>query len=194
MRTPQAFIQPKRVPDKKFNALNAGRAERDRKFLDNYREITKDLADSARSSDPKDIQRGTLMYNIMERIKLPTYFDSLTDKQKQDWMYSFGSDPTKAEQDFNKLAQEWDEDNFYYKLRAAQYLKDKPAEYREKVLDDFTRDKYLAKDFLDGELIIDEQNKDRAKAAGAAAVKGVADAASAIGNAIGSLFQKKGNN
>ena len=194
MRTPQAFIQPKRVPEKNFNALNAGRAESDRKFLDNYRELTKELAEPARSSDPKDIQRGTLMYSIMERIKLPTYLDSLTDEQKRNWMYNFSSDPTKTEQDFNRLAQEWDENNFYYKLRAAQYLKDKPAEYREKVLDNFTKDKYLAKDFLDGELIIDEQNKDRAKAAGAAAAKGVMDVASAIGDAIRPLFQKKGNN
>ena len=129
-----------------------------RDFMRNYRYWTRTLGDRARNSGIKNMSKvDKETKSIMDRIKLPTYLESIDSQDVPALINAFNTDSYKTEQEFNKTAQEWEDENFYYKLRAAQILKQQPAAVRDKILDNFKEDEYAAKKVLDK--IVDEQNK-----------------------------------
>lgn len=129
-------------------------------FFTNYRKVTKELGSPARAYKTKGqtlpkVDAETKA--IMNKIKLPTYNEALPDSEAERYMTIHNITPRFAEEEFNKNSEEWETDNFYYKLRAAQVLKRLPKEIRDGALNNFNISAYDAKNNLDK--IIEEQNK-----------------------------------
>lgn len=132
-------------------------------FLENYRATTKQLGGLAKAWEPDWRTKGVRptvdaeTKSIMDRIKLPTYSDALTPEQTDAFRKAYNENEDAAMQDIMNKTAEWDEDNFYYKLRAAQILKKMPKAQRENYLDNFDISMYDAKNELDK--VIDKENQ-----------------------------------
>lgn len=147
------------------NAIEGSYAPKDpttsQNFIDNYRKTTAELGGIARAyktSDGKYPNLDNETKEIMSRIKLPTYNDAISDLMRQSYKSMYSRDPQGTERAFNKASEEFDEDNFYYKLRAAQILKNQPEEVRESYLNNFNVSAYDAKNELD-KLMASENKK-----------------------------------
>lgn len=126
-------------------------------FFRNYRKVTKELGNASRTQDRNNISSETR--SIMNRIKLPTYSDALSKEQSDRYNTIHEINPEFAERTFNEESNRWDENNFYYKLRAAQVLQKLPKEQREGILNNFNISMYDAKHELD-KAIASQNQKD----------------------------------
>ena len=123
-------------------------------FLENYRKTTRELGkmarvNTAKSKNDKRPKVDDETRKIMQRIKLPTYNEAISDAMGQAYMNQYQQNPIATELAFNKASNQWDEDNFYYKLRAAQVLKNMPKKQREQYLNNFNISANDAKNELD---------------------------------------------
>lgn len=125
-------------------------------FVDQYRTTTKNLGALGKTLAKKGIDSET--QSIIQRIKLPSYNDALSDEDRDEYMAIHNITPEFAEKSFNEEAEEWDKNNFYYKLRAAQVLKRLPEKEREGLLKNFDISAYDAKNTLD-KVIASENSK-----------------------------------
>lgn len=180
------------------------RKQFEKEFFDNYRRVTRSLGKDAIKeqqmlNEPFAYKKGQELdsqtKNIMQRIKLPTFVEAMSDNMKSQLMQDFKNDPQKTEQAVNKMAADWDEDNFYYKLRAAQLLKQMPEDHREGLLNNFNMDKYEAKVELDNAMNKQWTIENNFKSAIVNARNNIQDGLiPSLRQAIGSLIPKKGNN
>lgn len=121
-------------------------------FLENYRRATKSLGGVARAwktRGQKYPNVDTETKAIMDKIKLPSYADAMTEGKRRELASLASKDVKAAVEQYKKESDEWDEDNFYYKLRAAQALKEEPANVRDGLLNNFNISAYDAKNELD---------------------------------------------
>lgn len=180
-RVPNAYTDQNTVGDMKYVPADP---TTDSSFLENYRETTKRLGAIARAWKT----RGQKLPNvdnetkaIMDQIKLPSYADALTEEKRKEYAQLALKDSKSALEKYKKESDEWDEDNFYYKLRAAQALKNEPESFRKGVLNNFNISMYDAKNSLDK--IIDRKNKEDAQNF-IAAEKGIRQIANNINSKI----------
>ena len=156
-------------------------------FLENYRATTKQLGNLARARKTKGQAEGERpavdaeTKSIMDRIKLPTYSDALSPEQTDAFRRAYAENGDAAMQDMMSKTAEWDEDNFYYKLRAAQVLKKMPEKQREDYLNNFNVSMYDAKNTLDKVISQEDQ---KTYSALASAIKGIGN----IGNFISDAY------
>ena len=167
-------------------------------FLENYRKTTRKLGKMARANTKKNEgekrpQVDDETRKIMQRIKLPTYNEAISDAMGQAYMDQYQQNPIATELAFNKASNEWDEDNFYYKLRAAQVLKNMPEERREQYLNNFNISANDAKNELD-KVIKDQNDKDIAtvKEASSKVTNFLTNLTEAIGKTLGISIKKDG--
>lgn len=133
-------------------------------FLENYRNTTKTLGAPARAwktRGQKFPNVDTETKAIMDRIKLPSYADAMTEGKRMELAALATKDVKAAAEKYKKESDEWDENNFYYKLRAAQELKKEPEKEREGFLRNFDVSLYDAKNELDR--YVDRRNKEDAR-------------------------------
>lgn len=153
-------------------------------FLENYRNATKSLGAPARAwktRGQKFPNVDTETKAIMDRIKLPSYADAMTEGKRMELAALATKDIKAAVEQYKKESDEWDEDNFYYKLRAAQKLKKESEKEREGFLKNFDISLYDAKNELDK--YVDRRNKEDASNL-AAAKQGLQNIASAVGEKV----------
>lgn len=160
-RVPNIYTDQEPVGEKKYTPIDP---TTDPFFLENYRNATKSLGAPARAWKT----RGQKLPNvdtetkaIMDRIKLPSYADAMTEGKRMELAALATKDVKAAVEKYQKESDEWDEDNFYYKLRAAQKLKKEPEKAREGYLNNFNISLYDAKNELDR--YIDRRNKEDAR-------------------------------
>lgn len=121
-------------------------------FLENYRRATKSLGSVARAWKTRGQKYPNVDAEtkaIMDKIKLPSYADAMTEGKRKELASLAAKDVKAAVEQYKKESSEWDEDNFYYKLRAAQALKEEPEKVREGLLNNFNISAYDAKNELD---------------------------------------------
>ena len=121
-------------------------------FLENYRRATKSLGGIARAWKTRGQKYPNVDAEtraIMDKIKLPSYADAMTEEKRKELASLAAKDVKAAVEQYKKESSEWDEDNFYYKLRAAQALKEEPANVRDSLLNNFNISAYDAKNELD---------------------------------------------
>lgn len=136
----------------------------DPNFIENYRNTTKTLGAAARAMKTRGQKYPNVDAEtkaIMNRIKLPSYADAMTEGKRMELADLASKDATSAIKKYKKESDEWEEDNFYYKLRAAQALKDMPKKSQDSFLNNFDISMYDAKNELDK--IVDDKNKSDAK-------------------------------
>lgn len=124
----------------------------DQDFYTNYRNTTRELGSLARAMKTRGQKYPNVdaeTKKIMSRIKLPTYNDVIPEVMGNSYMGMYRKDPQGTEKAFNEASEDFEEDNFYYKLRAAQILKNKPESIREAYLNNFNVSAYDAKNELD---------------------------------------------
>lgn len=154
-------------------------------FMKNYREATKRLGSVIKTNNKRTIDSETR--NIMNRIKLPTYNDALSDEYAEKYNIAHMINPEAAERSFEEESNKWEEDNFYYKLRAAQVLKKMPSDIREGLLNNFNISAYDAKNQLDK--VIEQENNKLANALSSLTKAGVAGA-NAVNNFVGDTIYR----
>lgn len=160
-RVPNVYTDQEPVGEEKYTPTDP---TTDPFFLRNYRNVTKSLGAPARAWKT----RGQKLPNvdtetkaIMDRIKLPSYADAMTEGKRMELAALATKDIKAAVEKYQKESDEWDEDNFYYKLRAAQKLKKEPEKAREGFLNNFNVSLYDAKNELDR--YISRRNKEDAQ-------------------------------
>ena len=160
-RVPNIYTNQAPIGERKYTPTDP---TTDPFFLDNYRNATKSLGAPARAwktRGQKFPNVDTETKAIMDRIKLPSYADAMTEGKRMELAALATKDVKAAVEKYQKESDEWDEDNFYYKLRAAQKLKKEPEKERENFLNNFNVSLYDAKNELDR--YIDRRNKEDAQ-------------------------------
>ena len=122
-------------------------------FFENYSKTTKKLGEKAQGSQ-WNLDDETK--KIMRRIRLPSFAESIPVDIGELLASNHYEHPTEVEKNVNEAASEWDKDNFFYKIRAAQALKNVPEEVRENMLDHFKIDYIQAKRDMDN-LIVNQE-------------------------------------
>ena len=113
-------------------------------FMTNYRETTKRLgARAALNNIDKTTQK------IMDKITLPSYYDALSDKEREHLRAVYEINPEFATDSYSKDVQEWNDNNYKYRVRAAQVLKNMSSKEREKIYSMLNMEPETGKKMLD---------------------------------------------
>lgn len=121
-------------------------------FVKNYRETTKKLGARANTNR---IDAETK--SIMNKLWLPTYYDALSDEDISKIKAAYEENPDATANRYRKMWDSWNEDNYKYRVRAAQVLKNVSKEKRQKIYDLLNMDPMSGKAELD-KLIQKQQN------------------------------------
>lgn len=126
-------------------------------FLENYRNVTKQLGTRA---NVNNIDEKT--QSIIDKISLPTYYDALSDEKIEELKSMYESNPEYAMDSYQRASKEWNDDNYKYRVRAAQVLRKLPEEKRQKIYDLLNMDFVSGKNMLDKEIESYTQKENKA--------------------------------
>lgn len=126
-------------------------------FLENYRNATKQLGTRANMNK---IDKRT--QDIIDKIDLPTYYDALSDDKIEELKSMYESNPEYAMDSYQRASKEWNDDNYKYRVRAAQVLKNLPEEKQRKIYNLLNMDFVSGKNMLDKEIESYTQKENKA--------------------------------
>ena len=180
-----------KIPDDKdwkFNPRRVARNNDIKSFFENYSETTKKLGKKAQGSQ-WNLDDETK--NIMNRIRLPSFTESIPVDVGELLAKDHYEHPTEVEKNVNEAASEWDKDNFFYKIRAAQALKKVPEDVRETMLDHFRTNYIQAKRDMD-KLIVNQEATEKMQRKGLEALRnGINDFVAKFRDATASNNQER---